>query len=79
MSETENKNSRKTNGKSSSRPLRCPICGAPRQQEFRPFCSKRCADVDLGRWLSEAYVVSGPASEAAEEAPSMPQLAPKED
>jgi uncharacterized protein len=38
---------------------RCPICGKPRVPEYRPFCSKRCADIDLGRWLKGAYVVPG--------------------
>ena len=33
----------------------CPICGAEREEAFRPFCSKRCADVDLHRWLSGGY------------------------
>jgi endogenous inhibitor of DNA gyrase (YacG/DUF329 family) len=33
----------------------CPICGKPRMQQFRPFCSKRCADVDLNRWLKGVY------------------------
>ncbi|MBN8934887.1 MAG: DNA gyrase inhibitor YacG, partial [Rhizobiales bacterium] len=33
------------------------ICGKPRVQRFRPFCSKRCADVDLNRWLSGVYAV----------------------
>lgn len=33
----------------------CPICGKPAQVETRPFCSKRCADLDLGRWLGEEY------------------------
>ena len=37
----------------------CPICGAPAEERFRPFCSKRCADVDLGRWFGERYVVPG--------------------
>jgi len=37
--------------------LRCPICGKPTEQAFRPFCSKRCADVDLNRWLSGVYAV----------------------
>ncbi len=42
------------------RPSRsCPICGKPSVHAFRPFCSKRCADVDLNRWLSGAYVVPG--------------------
>ena len=33
----------------------CPTCGAPAAAEFKPFCSKRCADVDLGRWFNEGY------------------------
>jgi endogenous inhibitor of DNA gyrase (YacG/DUF329 family) len=40
---------------------RCPICGKPASQDFLPFCSPRCRDVDLNRWLSDRYVV--PASE----------------
>lgn len=41
---------------------RCPICGRPGREDFRPFCSQRCADVDLGRWLGERYVIPGPES-----------------
>ena len=33
----------------------CPICRRHASAEFRPFCSKRCADVDLGRWFTESY------------------------
>jgi uncharacterized protein len=36
---------------------RCPTCGKPELQRFRPFCSKRCADIDLNRWLSGTYAV----------------------
>jgi len=36
---------------------RCPISGKPTEQAFRPFCSKRCADIDLNRWLSGVYAV----------------------
>ncbi|HXW41314.1 MAG TPA: DNA gyrase inhibitor YacG [Xanthobacteraceae bacterium] len=35
----------------------CPICGKPTVAEFRPFCSRRCADIDLNRWLSGVYAV----------------------
>ena len=35
----------------------CPICGKPSVASFRPFCCKRCADVDLNRWLSGVYAV----------------------
>ncbi|MEL6480501.1 MAG: DNA gyrase inhibitor YacG [Pseudomonadota bacterium] len=38
---------------------KCPICGQPTLQSMRPFCSKRCADVDLGRWLTGAYAIPG--------------------
>lgn len=36
---------------------RCPICRRQEAQGFEPFCSKRCADVDLHRWLGEGYRV----------------------
>ena len=45
----------------------CPICGAPRQAAYRPFCSRRCADVDLNRWLTGGYSVPGPPAERGEE------------
>jgi endogenous inhibitor of DNA gyrase (YacG/DUF329 family) len=37
------------------RAAKCPICGKPAMPAHRPFCSKRCADIDLGRWLKEGY------------------------
>jgi endogenous inhibitor of DNA gyrase (YacG/DUF329 family) len=40
---------------------RCSVCGRPIEPAWRPFCSKRCANVDLGRWLGERYVVTEPA------------------
>ena len=43
----------------------CPICGKPADVLLRPFCSKRCADVDLHRWFSGVYVV--PITEDEEE------------
>jgi len=33
----------------------CPTCGKPGEKRWRPFCSKRCADVDLGHWFGESY------------------------
>jgi endogenous inhibitor of DNA gyrase (YacG/DUF329 family) len=43
---------------------KCPICGKPAVTEVRPFCSKRCADIDLGRWFTEGYAVpAGPPEE----------------
>jgi endogenous inhibitor of DNA gyrase (YacG/DUF329 family) len=37
----------------------CPICGKATADKYRPFCGKRCADVDLSRWLNGAYVIPG--------------------
>jgi endogenous inhibitor of DNA gyrase (YacG/DUF329 family) len=36
---------------------KCPICGKPADAAFSPFCSKRCSDIDLNRWLSGVYAV----------------------
>jgi len=35
----------------------CPICGKPASEASRPFCSERCRDVDLNRWLSNSYAI----------------------
>lgn len=37
--------------------MACPICDKKPDLRYTPFCSKRCADVDLGRWLNESYRV----------------------
>jgi len=51
------------------RPRRCPICGKPADDKLRPFCSRRCADIDLNRWLSGVYAVPGRPEEAEDETP----------
>ena len=38
---------------------KCALCGKPQDAKFRPFCSKRCADLDLGRWLNGDYSIPG--------------------
>ncbi len=38
----------------------CPICKSSTEHKYRPFCSKRCADVDLNRWLNDSYRIPGP-------------------
>ena len=50
-----NENQPKSPKPESDRP--CPICGKPSEAAYRPFCSKRCADVDLQRWLTGRYAV----------------------
>jgi endogenous inhibitor of DNA gyrase (YacG/DUF329 family) len=46
-------------------PKTCPICGKPVEKRTKPFCSKRCADVDLHRWFSGSYAI--PVAEDEEE------------
>ena len=43
----------------------CPVCRKPVSAEFKPFCSRRCADVDLQRWFAGAYAI--PAQEAEDD------------
>ena len=37
----------------------CPECKKPVDEKFKPFCSKRCSDLDLGRWSNESYSIKG--------------------
>ncbi len=51
----------------------CPACGKPEATEFGPFCSRRCADLDLGRWLNGEYRIP------TDEKPSLDGEPPEED
>lgn len=44
----------------------CANCGKPAVARYKPFCSSRCADIDLGRWLKGSYVIPGEAVEETE-------------
>ena len=68
--------------------MSCPICEKDTDQAYRPFCSKRCADVDLSKWLGGGYAIpsSDPddedelidalekAVDAADDDPDLPRL-----
>ncbi len=47
--------------------MTCPICGATTVKATRPFCSKRCADVDLARWLNGGYAIPSENPDDADE------------
>ncbi len=51
--------------------MSCPICKKDTDPKYKPFCSKRCADLDLGKWLNESYTI--PAEE--EDLPDEEELA----
>jgi len=55
----------------------CPICGKQSLVRFRPFCSRRCANIDLNRWLSGAYSI--PAVETEDEDAPAPREREEED
>lgn len=61
----------------SARPPACPICRRAAQPRFKPFCSPRCAQVDLGRWLGGGYTIPGSDGDAfADEDAGDPQEIP---
>ena len=53
-------------------PPACPICGKPAQHRYSPFCSRRCADIDLGRWMKGGYAIPGRPEEGAGEGSALP-------
>ncbi len=57
--------------------MSCPICGKESIQRYRPFCSRRCADIDLGKWLTGAYAIPEEAESDREGDDPAPDAAPK--
>ncbi len=55
--------------------MTCPVCSKETDPKYRPFCSRRCADVDLGRWLTGGYAI--PAEDAPDAAASDDDPPPK--
>ena len=54
--------------------MSCPICSKEANAKYRPFCSRRCADVDLGRWLTGSYAI--PAEPAEDDDTPTPDVVP---
>jgi endogenous inhibitor of DNA gyrase (YacG/DUF329 family) len=55
----------------------CPICRKSATETYRPFCSKRCADVDLGRWLGGTYAIPTKETDEDDEESEQPRRAPR--
>ena len=53
----------------------CPICGRRSSEATLPFCTPRCQEVDLGRWLTGVYRIPGPPAELDEDPPPSPEAA----
>lgn len=58
--------------------MACPICEKPTETAFRPFCSKRCADVDLAKWFTGGYAIPANDPEDAEELENQLQQAERQ-
>ncbi len=54
--------------------MTCPVCGKAPLPAYRPFCSRRCADVDLGRWLTESYRIPAGTADGPTEEDTEPKL-----
>ncbi|MCH8466991.1 MAG: DNA gyrase inhibitor YacG [Roseinatronobacter sp.] len=52
--------------------MSCPICRKATDTTYQPFCSRRCADVDLARWLRADYAIPAPLTEMDEETADQP-------
>ena len=48
---------------------KCPVCGKPRSEQHTPFCSTRCRDRDLVRWLDDGYAIPGPPADPDNDSP----------
>jgi uncharacterized protein len=58
--------------------MSCPICNRDTTPAYRPFCSRRCADVDLARWLTGSYAIpSDDPDDAQAAAEALTQAPPK--
>ncbi|MEX0318983.1 MULTISPECIES: DNA gyrase inhibitor YacG [unclassified Ruegeria] len=56
--------------------MNCPICGSDTVHKYRPFCSKRCADLDLAKWLNGAYAAPSEELEDVDEVTPAVQTPP---
>ncbi len=43
--------------------MSCPICARESDPKYKPFCSRRCADIDLGKWLNGSYAIPAAVTE----------------
>jgi uncharacterized protein len=56
--------------------MSCPICARDTDEKYKPFCSRRCADIDLGKWLTGSYAIPAEAIDdenPVEEDPDTPR------
>jgi len=57
--------------------MNCPICHRETDPKYRPFCSRRCADVDLGNWLKGAYAIPAAEEDTPDPETDTPRSSPR--
>jgi endogenous inhibitor of DNA gyrase (YacG/DUF329 family) len=58
--------------------MTCPICAREADPKYKPFCSRRCADIDLGKWLNGSYAIPAAATEQEDDYEPLPEISPKQ-
>jgi len=58
--------------------MSCPICAREAEPKYKPFCSRRCADIDLGKWLSGSYAIPAAVTDEADDDEDAPDLTPRQ-
>ncbi|MGO4910463.1 DNA gyrase inhibitor YacG [Pseudorhodobacter sp. W20_MBD10_FR17] len=58
--------------------MTCPICAREADPKYKPFCSRRCADIDLGKWLNGSYAIPAAVTEQEDDNEPLPEMPPKQ-
>jgi len=58
--------------------MSCPICAREAEPKYKPFCSRRCADIDLGKWLSGSYAIPAAVTDQEDDGEDAPDLTPRQ-
>ena len=58
--------------------MSCPICAREKDAKYAPFCSRRCADVDLGKWLNGSYAIPAAVTDEEDEGEAEQDLPPRQ-
>ncbi|MGB3279432.1 MAG: DNA gyrase inhibitor YacG [Pseudorhodobacter sp.] len=58
--------------------MSCPICARDADPKYKPFCSRRCADVDLGKWLNGSYAIPATMTDEEDDEETTPEPPPRQ-
>jgi uncharacterized protein len=58
--------------------MTCPICAQGADPKYKPFCSRRCADIDLGKWLNGSYAIPAAVTDEESDDPETQFIPPQQ-